>query len=84
MSYTPTKITLTRQTGFSEDAARALAELAKARDEDPRELASRLLVDAIARLKPPSLREQVEGLLERLEVIPADSQFWPTLAGREQ
>ena len=47
MSYIPTKVTLTRQIGFTREAAVALADLARALDRDPRELAAELLSAAI-------------------------------------
>ena len=45
--YTPTKITLTRKVGFTREAARALLELSRKLDRDPRALAAELLSAAI-------------------------------------
>ena len=48
MDYIPTKITLTRNTGFSEEVARKLGELAEASDVGPRELATAFVVAGVA------------------------------------
>ena len=48
MDYVPTKITLTRNTGFSEDVARKLGELAEASDVGPRELATEFVVAGVS------------------------------------
>ena len=47
MDYVPTKITLTRKCGFTEEAARQLGELSRYYGNDPRELAAWILVEAI-------------------------------------
>jgi len=50
MDYVPTKITLTRNTGFDENTARRLGELAELAGITARKLASQLLAAAVAKV----------------------------------
>lgn len=64
MDYVPSRITLTRKTGFTEEAARLLGELAQSTGIDPREYASLLLVEAIER------QSETGGTWTKPEVTP--------------
>ena len=56
--YIPTKITLTEKVGFDKTTSRLLREIAEGENEDPRQLAARLLREALDRNRPyPSLPE---------------------------
>lgn len=64
MEKLPTRITLTRNTGFTAEVARALAELAAVAHRDPRELAGELLAEAI---KLEAERRSIGALLAWLK-----------------
>ena len=51
MDYIPKKITLTRGTGFDEETAQILAELADTAKAEPRQIASQLLAAAVRKAK---------------------------------
>ncbi len=47
--YIPQRITLTREVGFDENTSRKIGEIAEAEGRHPREVASRLLREAVQR-----------------------------------